>query len=103
MSNIILIYSTFPSVAEAEKIINILLEEDLIACANVFPIKSFYKWNGIVNKDDELVVIFKTIKNNFDKICKQIKSNHSYKIPAIIQIAAEAESDFDFWIKQNVL
>jgi len=40
----IFVYITNPTKKEAEKIARHLLEKHLIACANIFPIESFYWW-----------------------------------------------------------
>jgi uncharacterized protein involved in tolerance to divalent cations len=53
-----------------------------------------------VVKDDESAVFFKTIEKKIEEICQVIKHNHSYEIPAIIKIAAEAETVFFQWIKE---
>jgi len=40
------IYITAPSLDEAEKIARRLLEKKIAACVNIFPIKSFFWWEG---------------------------------------------------------
>ena len=47
---------------EAEKISNHLLKKRLIACANTFPVKSIYRWKNKINKDNEIVVLAKSLK-----------------------------------------
>ena len=39
-----LVYLVFKNQKEADKIINILLKENLIACANSFKVNSFFEW-----------------------------------------------------------
>ena len=69
----VFIYITGPSKNHAEKIATYLLKKKLIACANPFPIKSFYRWGGRVEESNEYVLTAKTLRKNFEKIKKRDK------------------------------
>jgi periplasmic divalent cation tolerance protein len=88
--------------AEAEKIANHLLKNRLIACANIFPISSLYRWKGKLQKDKEFVLLAKTIKNKAKYVEKEVKRVHSYDIPCIIQKEVTANKEFMGWIKNEV-
>ena len=47
------VYITCKDKKEARKISRFLLEKKLIACANIFPIESMYRWEGKM-VDDEI-------------------------------------------------
>jgi periplasmic divalent cation tolerance protein len=96
---IILVYITNPTKKEAEKVANFLLDKKLIACANIFPIKSFYWWKGKKEKGNEFVLIGKTLENNFEKIKKETEKVHSYKTPCILNIPATANEKYYKWMK----
>ena len=50
----ILVYTTFPDVQVTENTCTQLLEEGLIACANIFPkMISVYKWEGNITREEE--------------------------------------------------
>ena len=68
----IIIYVTYKNLEEAERIVKHLLEEKLIACANLFPIKSLYLWKGKIEDNNEIVSILKSKKENLEKIAKFI-------------------------------
>jgi periplasmic divalent cation tolerance protein len=80
---VISVYITCKDEEEAEKIAKHLLDEKLIVCANMFPIKSLYWWKGKIEKEAEFAIIAKTKKEKFDKIKEQVKKVHSYEIPCI--------------------
>ena len=101
MNDIIFIYITCSGEKEAEKIAENLLEKNLIACANMFPVKSIYRWEGKVAKDSEFVLILKTLPENFEKIVIEIKKMHSYKLPCITKIEAQSEPKFFEWLKKE--
>ena len=77
------IYVTCKDKKEAEKLAKILLEKKLIACANIHPISSLYRWKGKIEHSKEYAMILKTKKNMFDEIKDEIKKNHSYDVPCI--------------------
>lgn len=98
MGAMIKIYATFGSEGEAEKISRILLEEKIIVCANFFLIKSMYRWKGKIEGSDETAALLTTKKDNWDKVKNRIKELHSYDVPAIIRIEADADDDYLKWI-----
>lgn len=86
----IYIFWTCKDASEAEFIAEKLLEEKLIACANIFPeVTSIYKWNQSICKSKEIKVIFKTIPENFEQIQAKILKLGSYEVPEISQITIE--------------
>ena len=56
-----------------------------------------YKWKGKLEDTRESVMIIKTVDENFDKVKEEIKKLHSYELPAIIKINAEASDEFTKW------
>ena len=97
-----LVYITCKDRKEAEKISMHLLKKRIIACANIFPIKSMYWWNNKIAKHNENVIIAKTSNKNFKKVENEIKKMHSYEIPCIIKIDAAANSDYEAWAKKEL-
>ena len=98
-----LIYITCKDKKEAEKISNHLLRKRLIACANIFPIKSMYWWKGKIENQKEVLVIAKTLEKNYEKIKKEVSKLHSYSVPCILKIDAEANESYGKWVKINTL
>jgi len=69
----IIVYITHSSEANAQKIANHLIEKKMVACANIFPIKSAYWWKGQIGNDDEWVSIVKTIPQIWETLQKKLK------------------------------
>lgn len=70
---------------EAEKISKALLDEKLIACANIIgPTHSLFWWNEKIDEAQEHIILMKTRKDLFSKLSERIKALHSYEIPEII-------------------
>ena len=97
-----ILYVTCKDKAEAKKISKHLLNKNLIACANIFPIESIYKWENKIKEDSEIVILLKTSDNHIKKINEEIKSIHSYDIPCILQIDAKANKEFQDWVNSQI-
>ncbi len=98
----ILIYITCKNTKEAKKISKHLLEKKLIACANMHQIDSTYLWQGKIEESKETVIIAKTKEKNYNKIKKEIKKIHSYKIPCILKIKAKPNQKYNKWINDEL-
>lgn len=82
---------TVPSEEAGERIAKALLEQELIACANLIaPVQSFYTWQGEMHSDNELLMVLKTRADLFqDKLVPAIQMLHPYEVPEIIAIPIE--------------
>ena len=100
----IFIYSTFPTLEKAQSISKNLVEQKLVACANILPqMESIYMWKGKVNQDKEVVVIYKTTKGLFSKVKESILAQHPYEVPCVVSIDLKQGHDkFLEWISHSV-
>ena len=103
MNHFIVVFMTCGSKEEAIKIANVLVEENLAACANlIFPVRSIYRWKGKIHNDKESLLIIKTQKKRFARLEKRIKSLHSYSVPEIISLPITKGSPaYLKWLEEN--
>lgn len=79
--------------AEAEQLASALVEERLVACVNIVPaIKSIYRWENKVCKDDETLLVIKSSTHLWNVLESRIRELHSYDVPEIICIPVELGS-----------
>lgn len=103
MNEIILIYITNSSKKEARKVAKHLLDKKLVVCANFFDgVNSLYPWKGKMADETECQLIVKTLEKHYEEIVKEIEKIHSYSIPCIIKIKAEANNKYFNWLKNEV-
>jgi len=100
----IVIFITAKDVGEAETIAEKLVQDRLIACANIVSgIKSIFRWEGKVDKADEVLMILKTKKDLFPKIEEAVRSIHSYDVPEIIALPiSDGHQKYLDWINESV-
>ena len=94
------VYITVPTAEEAEKIGRTLVEEKLAGCINILPqMTSIYCWEGNITKDNEVVMLAKTLENKISELETRIQELHSYDIPCIAAIKIDqCSKDFEQWL-----
>ncbi len=99
----VFVYITCSNLEEARRIARHLLERRLIACANIFPIKSMFWWEGKIEECDEVGMIVKTKAEKFKELREEVKKIHSYSVPCICSfVVEEGNKDFLDWIEKTV-
>ena len=62
MERTVLVYTTWPSIVEAERAGLKIVERRLAACVNILPgMISHYWWHGKIERADEVVMLVKTL------------------------------------------
>jgi periplasmic divalent cation tolerance protein len=97
----ILIYATFPSLQDAERIGGELVDCRLAACVNIIPgMTSIYIWKGERQRDSECVGIIKTRQTLAGPVMAMVRRLHSYDNPALVVLPVEGGSpEFLAWIE----
>jgi len=87
----VFVYTTYPSVVEAEEAGRSLVERRLCACVNILPgMVSYYWWNGALERGEEAVMIIKTRASLAERVSAAVKEMHSYATPAILVLPIES-------------
>lgn len=102
MSQYIMITTTFDSKDEADKLMDLLLQQRLVSCCQLSNITSSYHWKGKIEKTEEFLLQMKTKKELYKEIEKVILDNHSYKVPQLVAYdIVEGYSEYLKWIKNE--
>jgi periplasmic divalent cation tolerance protein len=101
MSEALIVFVTVPSRADGERIAEALVGERLAACANlVGPIRSIYRWQGEICRDDEHLMLIKTTRERYAALEARVKALHSYEVPEVVAVPVELGSAaYLNWIK----
>jgi periplasmic divalent cation tolerance protein len=91
MERAVFVYTTYPSVVEAEQAGRTIVERRLAACVNILPgMISHYWWQGALERGEEVVMIIKTRASLAEGVRQAVKEMHSYTTPAILVIPIES-------------
>jgi periplasmic divalent cation tolerance protein len=94
---------TCATIEEARKIVRLLLDEKLIACASLISsCESIYQWEGKIESSYEVKVFFKTQKRHFEAVSKKIRAHCSYEVPELLSFHIEDSSPaYAEWVKKS--
>ena len=103
MERAVLVYTTWPSIVEAERAGRAMVERRLAACVNILPgMISHYWWEGKVERAEEVVMFVKTRAALAQAVADAVKELHSYKTPAIMTLPVEnVDPDYHAWIAKE--
>ena len=97
------VHVTFPNAAEARALSRRAVEKRLAACASIFPaMHSFYWWEGAVQSEDEVAVVFKTAEPVVDALIAFVAGEHSDEVPAIVvHRGVAARQSYEDWVSRE--
>jgi periplasmic divalent cation tolerance protein len=100
MERATLVYTTYPSLGEAERAGQTIVGRRLAACVNILPgMVSHYWWEGKVERGEEVVMIIKTRASLAGAVQDAVKANHPYSTPALLVLPVDAvDPAYHAWI-----
>src|SRR5580658_1646185 len=100
MTNKIVVFSTCGSEPEAERLARRLIEERLAACVNIVaPVRSFFRWKGVVETALEWMLVIKTSRDLFEPLRLSLEGAHSYELPEVLAIpVVEGSPNYMSWL-----
>jgi len=91
MTEALVALTTFANEADAARVARVLVEERLIACANVLPgARSIYRWKDGVADEREVVVLMKTRKQDWAALMSRLHELHPYETPELVALRIAA-------------
>jgi len=76
-----------------------LLDDRLVACANIFSVRSVYHWESAVQDHLESRAAFHTRLSLFNEVSAKVSESHPYDVPAIFAVPLAAVSDsYRSWV-----
>ncbi len=87
MADEIVLFITAGSDDEAANIARTLVNEHLVACANIISgVRSLFFWEGSTQDEQETLIVLKSRLPLMDKIIPRVKELHSYSEPEVIAL-----------------
>ncbi|USY20490.1 divalent-cation tolerance protein CutA [Nocardiopsis exhalans] len=86
-TGVVRVETTVDSREGAESVAGSVVEHRLAACAQVGgPIRSFYRWEGETQADEEWTVVIKTAADRLDDLVAHLVRTHPYDVPEIVAV-----------------
>lgn len=95
--------TTCPDRDTAERIADALVGERLAACVNiVLGLRSIYRWEGKIVRDDELLLIIKTTRDRMDALRERLPMLHPYELPELVAVeSVDALPAYLDWVRSE--
>jgi periplasmic divalent cation tolerance protein len=95
-----MVYTTWPSLVEAEAAGHAIVADGLAACVNIMPgMVSIYRWQGDVDRAQETVMILKTREDLAEPVAQAVRARHPYDTPAVLFLPVSGgDPDYLDWI-----
>ena len=103
-TDVVTVIMTAPNAETAEELGRTLVSERLAACANVVPnIVSMYWWEGELQRDDEAMVILKTVRQRAEALEARAVELHPYSVPEVLVLAVSGgHAPYLDWVGSEV-
>lgn len=86
-----LAFCACPDPDVAYRIAETLVSERLAACVNVLSgMTSFYRWEGRIVRDEEVLLLIKTEAQRVPALIDRIRALHPYELPELVTVQADA-------------
>ena len=99
-----LVYCPCPSLDEAKRLGNALLDARLAGCINILPgMVSLYDWKGAREEAAETVLIAKTTAAKAPEVKTFLESEHPYEVPAILTLPlSDMNAAYRSWLLEGI-
>ena len=104
MERAVLVYTTWPSIVEAERAGRAMVERRLAACVNILPgMVSHYWWQGKIERAEEVVMLVKTRAGLADAVGEAVKAARTPHDAIAIMVVPVVGVDPDYhrWIVEE--
>ena len=89
----VVVLVTAGTAEEAATIGRTLVDERLIACANVVgPIRSIYRWQDAVEDATEYLMLLKARAADVPAVEQRVRALHSYEVPEVLALPVRSGS-----------
>ena len=95
---------TAPDRATADRIVDQLVQERLIACGNLSSdVASIYRWQGAIERAAEILVIMKTTAARAGQVTERVRELHPYDVPEVLFLPVSIGNDaYMQWVRDCV-
>lgn len=101
---LVAVFTTVSTAEQAQKLADLAIERRLAACVHAEPITSTYRWQGEVQHDAEVRLLFKTTAACQPALEQLLLDAHPYELPAIFAVpVTHASAGYEAWVVENTL
>lgn len=94
--------TTVGDMPAARQLAQAIVERRLAACVQLSAIESFYRWDGAVQHEPEVRLVFKTTEAAWPALLQAIVALHPYSLPAVHALRLDAvHGPYAQWVAEQ--
>ena len=86
----------------ADALARALLEQRLVACVSVLPVRSHYRWQGALETADEVKLLLKTTPEQLSDLHRALHALHGDQTPEWIVLGGSSRGDYGVWLDEQL-
>ena len=100
----IAVFITAPTKEEASRLAEMLVQGRFAACVQILPpMESIYRWQGQIERQEEILLVAKTVNSKFAELEREVRKLHSYETPEIVAVPLTLVSEpYRQWLNLSV-
>ena len=95
---VLLALTTEADAEKAEALAEALLEQRLAACVALTPLRSLYRWQGQLERSEEVQLLIKTSPEQLEALEAAVHALHSYDTPEWLTWPASSSERYGAWV-----
>ncbi|MDR7271587.1 periplasmic divalent cation tolerance protein [Pelomonas saccharophila] len=97
--DLLAVFTTVSSQEQADVLARAAVEQQLAACVQTETIRSTYRWQGAVECEAEVRLMFKTTRQHYAALESLLREQHPYELPAIFALPVIAgTAEYAAWV-----
>ena len=96
-------WTTWPGGADVSGFARTLIEERLAACVTTHSrVRSVYRWQGVIEEDDEQLVMIKTTGGRIEQLRERMRQLHPAEVPELIVLPViDGNPGYLAWVAES--
>ena len=95
--DLLLVLTTEADQIKAGELAEQLIKRRLAACITLMPVQSIYRWQGEIERSEEVQLLIKTSSQGLEELLAALEALHSYDTPEILHMVAQAGDAYGAW------
>ena len=96
-------WTTWPAGGDVRGFARVLVEERLAACVTAhLPVRSVYRWRGVIEEDQEQLVMIKTTRDRIAALRARMGELHPAEVPELVVVpVVDGDPAYLAWVAES--
>jgi periplasmic divalent cation tolerance protein len=101
-SSVCVVLTSEATPERAEALARALLDQRLVACVSLLPVRSLFRWQGAIETAEEVKLLLKTTPDQLEALHQALHVLHGYQTPEWIELAGSSRGGYGLWLGEQL-